>query len=182
MKRLLNFVISFTLVAILYTASLQAQSGNNAHTYADTIVLLGQQRIVCNIMRVSPLKIRYNIPDSSESQYVKRNNVQRIIYETGREEQLNEPLIQDVDEKSWVNVVITQNKKLVEGMNKLGTVKSKSWPRSNDKEEARRTARVRLRKKGLGKGASIILLTNERVSGGFGEIPTYHLTGMAYGF
>ncbi|MGM0496673.1 MAG: hypothetical protein ACQESJ_02025 [Bacteroidota bacterium] len=175
MKRLL---ITFFGMLIFIPAFSQAETEQKL----DTIYMLGQTKKVVNIKRVIYSKIIYEEPGSDESKEIDKKQVQRIVYHSGRREKFNDPIIMDVDETSWQNVVLTNEKSEVKGLYEVGEVHGESSSRNRTPKAAERTAKIRLKRRAANKGAQIVLITKDESSGGFGEIPKYSLKGIAYSF
>jgi len=148
----------------------------------DTIVMLGQSKKVVKIKRVMYSTIVYEEPGSEENKEVEKKQVQRIVYHSGRKEKFNDPIIMDVEETSWKNVVLTNKESEVKGLYKVGEVHGSSSSRNRTPRAAERTAKIRLKRRAANKGAQIVHITKEESSGGFGEVPKYFMKGIAYSF
>jgi hypothetical protein len=94
----------------------------------------------------------------------------------------NDPLVQDITKTDWKNVVLTENKEEVEGMFKVGEVTGKSSSQNRTPQSAERTAKIRMKKRAANRGGVMVLVTKTEKSGGFGEVPTYYMEGIAYSF
>jgi hypothetical protein len=155
--------------------------GQNSE-YADTVVGLGGNKIVCKIIQVSSTKVTYQVPDKEAIQELERKNIQKLLYESGRVEVFNKPLVMTVDETDWRSVVLTEDPSEVEGLTEKGKVESVSYKGARNKRSAKRNAQIRLQKQAANLGATIVLITNIEAKGGYGEIPSYKMKGTAYGW
>ncbi len=175
MKRLLITILG---VFIFISAFSQAETEQKL----DTIYMLGQSKKIVKIKRVMYSSIIYEEPGSDENKEVEKKQVQRIVYHSGRREKFNEPIIMDVEETSWKNVVLTNEESEVKGLYKVGEVHGSSSSRNRTPRSAERTAKIRLKRRAANKGAQIVLITKEESTGGFGEVPKYFMKGIAYSF
>ena len=148
----------------------------------DTIYMLGGTKKIVNIKRVMYSTITYEKPENNENKSVEKKNVQRIVFHSGRKEIFNDPLVMDVEETSYKNVVLTRKEFEVKGLYKVGKVHGKSSSRNRTPKAAERTARIRLKRRAANKEGQIVLITHEESTGGFGEVPKYSLKGIAYSY
>ncbi|MFW6095284.1 MAG: hypothetical protein ACOC8S_02465, partial [Bacteroidota bacterium] len=49
-------------------------------------------------------------------------------------------------------------------------------------KSAERNAKIRLRRRAANMGAEFVLITHTESSGGFGEVPSFEIRGIAYSF
>lgn len=173
MKRLL---ITFFAILIFLPAFSQKEQK------LDTIYMLGQNKKIVNIKRVMYSKIIYEDPKEGENKEVEKKQVQRIVYHSGKKEKFNEPLVMEVEETSWKNVVLTSEESKVEGLYKVGEVHGRSSSRNQTPRAAERTAKIRLKRRAANRGGQIVLITKEEATGGFGEVPKYYMKGIAYSY
>ena len=170
--------ILFFGIALLIVGSATAQE----EVKLDTIYLLGQRKMVVEVKGIFYTNIKYRDPESGEIQSMDTKNIQRVIFDSGRKEVFNKPLIGDIDKTDWKNVVLTKNKGDVSGLYELGQVKGKSSANNRTTRSAERTAKIRMRKRAANMGGEMILVTKEEARGGFGEVPTFYIEGIAYSF
>jgi hypothetical protein len=148
----------------------------------DTIYMLGQRKKLVQVKGIFYSNVKYKEPETDEVKSMKTKNIQKIIFDNGRKEVFNKPLVEDITETDWKNVVITQNKEEVDGLYEVGKVTGKSSSRNRTPKSAERTARIRMKKRAANKGGVMVLVTKTERSGGFGEVPTYYMEGVAYSF
>jgi hypothetical protein len=148
----------------------------------DTIYLLGRKKLIVDVKNVSSSTIRYSKPNSDETVTLERKQIQKIVYNTGRKEVYNKPVMMMVAEGDWKTVIVTDRKGDVSGLYELGAIKAKSSAGSRNAKAAKKSAIIRLQKKAVNLGGIIILLIKEESIGGFGEHPTYQASGIAYGY
>ena len=173
MKRIL-----ITLVSILITSIAFSQTEQKL----DTIYMLGQRKKVVDIKRITYSKVIYQEKDNKKNKEMEKKQIQRVIFHTGRKEVFNDPLVMDVEEHSWKNVVLTKEESDVKGLYKLGKVHGKSSSRNRTPKSAERTATIRVKRRAANEGAQMVLITKKESTGGFGEVPTYYIEGIAYSF
>ena len=148
----------------------------------DTIYMLGQRKKIVQVKGIFYSNVKYKEPGTDEVKSMKTKNIQKIIFDNGRKEVFNKPLVEDITDTDWKNVVITQNKEEVDGLYEVGKVTGKSSSRNRTPKSAERTARIRMKKRAANKGGVMVLVTKTERSGGFGEVPTYYMEGVAYSF
>ncbi|MEF8844384.1 MAG: hypothetical protein V5A59_02820 [Bacteroidales bacterium] len=148
----------------------------------DTIYMLGQTKKLVKVRGIFYSNVKYKEPGDDEVKNMKTKNIQKIIFNNGRKEVFNDPLVEDITETDWRNVVFTENKEEVEGMYKVGEVTGKSSSQNRTPQSAERTAKIRMKKRAANRGGVMVLVTKTEKSGGFGEVPTYYMEGIAYSF
>lgn len=148
----------------------------------DTIYMLGQRKMVVQVKGIFYTDVKYEDPESGELETVKTKNIQKIIFDSGRKEIFNKPLVESVEESDWKNVVLTRDRSSVEDLYKVGQVKGKSSSRNRTTKSAKRTATIRMKRRAANMGGVMVLVTKEESQGGFGEVPTFYVEGIAYSF
>ncbi len=170
------------LVFLLTVMTLVSPSLSQEKVSLDTIYMLGQTKKLVQVKGIFYSNVKYKESGSDEVKSMKTKNIQKIIFDNGRKEVFNKPLVEDITETDWKNVVITENEEEVKDMYKLGKVTGKSSSRNRTPKSAERTAKIRMRKRAANKGGVMVLVTKTEKSGGFGEVPTYYMEGIAYSF
>jgi len=166
-------------LALLTSLPLFAQE---EHAELDTIYMLGRRKLIVEVKNISSSTVRYSEPGSDETVTVQRKQIQKIIFSNGRKEVFNKPVMMMVEAGDWKTVIITDRKNDVEGLYELGKVEAKSSAGSRSAKSAQKSARIRLQKKAANLGGMIVLITREESVGGFGDPPTYEVSGIAYGY
>lgn len=166
-------------MALLMSLPLIAQEET---TKLDTIYMLGRRKLVVEVRNISSMSVRYSELGSDETITLERKQIQKIIFSNGRKEVFNKPVMMMVEEGDWKTVIITDRKNDVEGLYEMGKVEAKSSAGSRSAKSAKKSARIRLQKKAANVGGMIVLITKEESVGGFGEPPTYVVSGIAYGY
>lgn len=147
----------------------------------DTIILVSGKKVLGRIQAVSPTKISYYPLNKNKIEEMTRKQVHKILYQTGRVEMFNKPAFEMVSEGDFKTVIITDKPDEVEGLFPLGKVDAQSSKNSRSAKAAQRSADIRLQKKAANMGAIMILITKRESKGGYGEIPTHFVEGVAYG-
>jgi hypothetical protein len=171
-----KLVLFIAIMALAYPCLCQEEVS------LDTIYLLGQRKKLVQVKGIFYSNVKYKEPGGDEVKSMNTKNIQKIIFDNGRKEVFNKPLVEDITETDWKNVVITQNKEEVDGLYEVGKVTGKSSSRNRTPKSAERTARIRMKKRAANKGGVMVLVTKTEQSGGFGEVPTYYMEGIAYSF
>lgn len=148
----------------------------------DTVYMLGQRKMIVQVKGIFYSDVKYEDPESGELKTLKTKNIQKIIFDSGRKEVFNKPLVESIQQNDWKNVVLTRDKSAVKDLYKVGEVKGKSSSRNRTTKSAERTATIRMKRRAANMGGVMILVTKEESQGGFGEVPTFYIEGIAYSF
>lgn len=148
---------------------------------ADTIVHIAGPKMIVNVSHISASKIFYTYPDKDNIFEIDRKQVEKVVFRSGRVEVFNKPAFQVIQEDDWRSVFITKNAEEVEGLYLRGQVEVQAAAARNRRETIR-NAEIRLKKQAAAMGANLIYLTNTEFKGGYGDVPSVTLRGMAYGF
>lgn len=148
----------------------------------DTIYMLGQRKLVVKVQGIFYSNVKYREPGSDEVKSVDTKNIQRVIFDSGRKEVFNPPLVGEITETDWKNVVLTENKEDVNGLYEIGKVTGRSSSSNRTAKSAERTAKIRMKKRTANRGGVMVLVTKKELTGGFGEVPSYYIEGIAYSF
>ncbi|RPH32510.1 MAG: hypothetical protein EHM93_09135 [Bacteroidales bacterium] len=147
----------------------------------DTIILVSGKKILGKIHGVSSIKVTYYPQNKTKQEELARKQVQKILYSTGRKEVFNKPAFEMVGERDFKTIVLTDNPEEVAGLYDLGKVEAKSSKNARSAKSAQQSADIRLQKKAVNMGAYIVLIIKRESKGGYGEIPTHLVEGVAYG-
>lgn len=177
--RLLMLILMFV---VAFSSTVQAQEPSPKAEQLDTIMLISKRRIIGKVQKVSPSAIVYFPKGKPKTEEIARKQIHKIFYANGRIENFNTLAVEMVDEKSWKTVIISDNRDDVEGLYPLGNVDAQSSPRSRTAKSAKNSAEIRMKKKAVNMGAIIVLVTRRESKGGYNEIPTHFVEGVAYGF
>ncbi|MFP4046552.1 MAG: hypothetical protein ACLFPH_06030 [Bacteroidales bacterium] len=148
----------------------------------DTIYLLGQDKMLVDVKGVRYTKIAYKEPGNDEMQYIETKNIHKVMFASGRKEFFNDPLVMDVESIDWRNVVLTEDESDVKNLYEVGKVHGNSGTNTRTPKSAERNAKIRLRRRAANMGAEFVLITHTESSGGFGEVPSFEIRGIAYSF
>ncbi len=174
--------ILFFLLIILLAIPTRAQDvKQNGDTRVDTIILVSGKKLLGKIHGVSSSKISYYPTDKPKLTELARKQIHKILYSTGRVEMFNKPAFEMVAEGDFKTIVLTNNPEEVNGLYELGKVDAKSSKGSRNAKSAMQSANIRLQKKAANMGAYIVLITKRESKGGYGEVPTHFVEGIAYG-
>lgn len=177
MRGFLKRVLLFLLIA-LSSAPCWAQDNE---VRVDTIVLVSGKKILGKIQGVSSSKVTYYPQNKTKAEELVRKQVQKILYSTGRREFFNKPAFEMVAERDFKTIVLTENPEEVSGLYELGKVEAKSSKNARSAKAAQQSADIRIQKKAVNMGAYIVLIKKRESKGGYGEVPTHFVEGIAYG-
>ncbi len=173
--------ILFILLIMLVSFPAWSQALVNGETSLDTIILVSGKKILGKIHGVSSSKITYYPVKKTNLIELARKQVNRILYSTGRREFFNKPAFEMVAEGDFKTIVLTESLDEVAGLYALGKVDAKSSKGARSAKSARQSADIRLQKKAANMGAYIVLIKKRESKGGYGEVPTHFVEGVAYG-
>ncbi len=171
----------FILVIIFTGTGLFGQS-TSIKEPSDTIFRIDTKVLPVNVTTVSPAYVSFTYPGKSEIYTIERKDVHKIIYKNGRIEEFNKPAVIDIPEDSWEAVWLTEEKKDVANLFKLGEVESTSPPSARSPKAAKKGAIIKLQKRAANMKGSVILVTYKEKTGGYGEFPGYVIRGIVYGY
>jgi hypothetical protein len=158
----------------------EKKASNSPTEKSDTIIKLGGKKIPCTVLKENAASFTYTLPEKSELNEMPKKEVQTVIYRNGRKRDVNKPVFQVIDQSHWEAVLITENPSEVEGLYKVGAIKTTAASDSRSPEAAKTSATIRLQKKAANMGALIVLIVDTELKGGYGEIPGCDLIGIAY--
>jgi hypothetical protein len=156
------------------------KAANSAPEKSDTIIKLGGKKISCTVLKENATSFTYTLPEKSELNEMPKKDVQTVIYRNGRKRDVNKPVFQVIDQSHWEAVLVTENPAEVDGLYKIGAIKTTAASESRSPEAAKSSATIRLQKKAANMGALIVLIVDSELKGGYGEIPGCELIGVAY--
>ena len=156
--------------------------GQKEEVALDTIYKLGQRKLVVDIRKVTDRLVTYVDAESGDIVTLERKMIQRVVYNSGKIEVFNKPLLMMVEEYSWEAVLFTEDPLEVKNLYHRGTVKSKSSPSSRSPKAAKKSCSIKLRKRAANLKGNIILVTKKEATGGYGEMPGYYMEGEVYGY
>lgn len=169
----------FFLLILLVSAPSWSQDATQSSV--DTIVLVSGKKILCKIHGVSSSKVTYYPINKTALLELARKQVNIILYSTGRREFFNKPAFEMVAEGDFKTIVLTNNPEEVAGLYVVGKVDAKSSKGARNAKAAQQSADIRLQKKAANLGAYIVLIKKRESKGGYGEVPTHFVEGVAYG-
>lgn len=169
------------LAIICMGTSLFGQS-KTAKLPLDTIFRIDTKILAVNVTTVTPAYVSFTYPGKNDIYTIERKDVHRIVYRNGRVEELNKPAVIEISEDSWKAVWLTEDKKDVANLYKLGEVEATSPPSARNPKAAKKGAIIKLQKRAANLRGSIILVTYKEQTGGYGEYPGYIIKGIVYGY
>ncbi|NOU19807.1 MAG: hypothetical protein HOO91_19800 [Bacteroidales bacterium] len=174
---ILKHILLFLFIMLL------AFSGwsQNATEKADTIILVSGKKLLGKIHGVSSSKVSYYPLNKSKMEELARKQIHKIRYSTGRVEMFNKPAFEMVAVGDFKTIVLTDNPEEVNGLYELGKVDAQSSKNARDAKSAQQSANIRLQKKAANMGAYMVLIKKRESKGGYGEVPTHLVEGVAYG-
>jgi hypothetical protein len=155
--------------------------GQTQKVIPDTLVKLGGKKMLVNFKNATLTTIYYSsVEKPKETVKIDKKDVEKIIFKNGRIEIFNQPAFKVLEEGQWETVLITRNKKDIEGLYKRKEVTAQSSP-TKSKKKAKENAIIKMQKLTANVGGTIVLITHEETIGGFDENPAYLMEGIAYG-
>lgn len=148
---------------------------------ADTLVYLGGRSAPVSIVNMTSNRIQFTRQGESEISEIDRKQVEKIIYRTGRVEVLNRPVFEMVSEDNWRHVFLTEDQEEIAGLYERGPVEVTAAAARN-RPTTLRNAEIRLKREAVALGANMILVTHTEFRGGYGDVPSITMRGIAYGF
>ncbi len=159
-----------------------SQNANqNGVQKVDTIILVSGKKLLGKIHGVSSSKISYFPLNKPKMEELARKQINKILYSTGKVEMFNKPAFEMVNQGDFKTIVLTDNPEEVNGLYELGKVNAQSSKNARDAKSAQQSANIRLQKKAANMGAYIVLIKKRESKGGYGEVPTHLVEGIAYG-
>lgn len=174
--------ISYLIIILMFLNNFaKSQSKVNSQVPLDTIFKLNNQKVACNVTNVTSNFVSFTIPGHDKVYTIERKDVHKIIYKNGKVEELNNPVVKVFDENSWEAVWITEDKRDVVNLYKLGEIEVSSPQNARNFKAAEKGAIIRLKKKAASMKGSVVLITHKERTGGYGEYPGYYIKGIVYG-
>jgi hypothetical protein len=184
---ILSLILGVTLVCAQQpknngtgTVNIKQVNESTSSEKLDTIIKLGGKKVICTIQKINATNVTYLKPGQTTILEIKRKDIEKIIFRTGKKEVFNKPVLQMVDQNSWEAVLVTENPADVVGLYKRGFVTANASSGSRSPKAAKTSATIRLQKKTAKMGALIVLVMNSEMKGGYGEVPGWLLEGIAY--
>jgi hypothetical protein len=147
----------------------------------DTLVKLGGKKIPAYIKNVTTTVIFYSLAEKpKETLKMDRKDLEKAIYKNGKIEVFNKPAFEIIKEGQWETVLITRDKKDIEGLYKRKEISAISTPQKT-KKKAKENAIIKLQKQAANAGGTMVLITDEESYGAYGDNPGYSMKGIAYG-
>lgn len=156
-------------------------SGQSQKIIPDTLIKYGGQKIlVCKVSVLSSVIYYSLIEKPTVSQKIDRKDVEKIIYKNGRVDVFNNAAFEVMEDGRWETVLVTYDKKDIQGLYKRKDVSATSSP-TKSKKKAKENVIIKLQKLTANAGGTIVLITDVQFFGGFDENPGYTMEGIAYG-
>lgn len=181
MLGLVKRILFFLLIILASIPCWSQDVKQNDGASVDTIILVSGKKLLGKIHGVSSSKITYYPLNKSKIEELARKQINKILYSTGRMEFFNKPAFEMVNEGDFKTIVLTENPEEVNGLYELGKVEAKSSKGARNAKAAQQSADIRLQKKAANMGAYIVLIKKRESKGGYGEVPTHFVEGVAYG-
>jgi hypothetical protein len=169
------------VVLIFMATGLTGQTTTKKSLPVDTIFKLNGTVLPVDVTTVTTTYVSFTIPGKPDEFTIERKEVHKIIYRNSRIEILNEAAFEVFDESNWEAVWITEDKKEVVDLYKLGEIDAKSPASARSPSAAKKGAIIKLKKKAVNLKGTVILVTHKQTTGGYGEYPGYYIKGFAYG-
>jgi hypothetical protein len=185
--RRINIIIMknlFTLLFILSVVDLfgQTQATDPKPIPYDTIVRFGNRKIPVIKLSLSSTTVTYALPAKPDSTIrLEKKEIEKILYKNGNVNVLNKPVVEVIKDDQWQAILVTRDENEIQGLYKRGQVSARSAISSRDKKKAQESAQMKIQKKAAIQKATIILITDEKYYGGYGDPPGYYVEGVSYG-
>jgi hypothetical protein len=169
------------LIGVLFVFFVLNGFGQVQQAVPDTLVKLGGKKLLVIIKNITTTTVYYSLIEKpNETIKAERKDLEKAILKNGRVEIFNKPAFEIIKEGEWETVLVTNNKKDVEGLYKRKEITARSSP-TKSKKKAKENAIIKLQKMAANTGGSIVLITHTESIGGFDENPGYIIDGIAYG-
>jgi hypothetical protein len=146
---------------------------------ADTLFFLGGGTAAASIADITATKVFYTSLDNNVIFEVDRKHLERIVYANGKTEIFNMPVFRMISEEDWRQVHLTEDPGEIDGLYEKGPVEVTAAA-SRNRRSTVRNAENRLRREAAILGAAIVLVTDTEFRGGYGDVPSITIRGMAY--
>ncbi|MFO7923953.1 MAG: hypothetical protein R6U58_09700 [Bacteroidales bacterium] len=168
------------LVKVFFGTGIYSQDELPAKPGIDTLVYRGGGVTPVIIDKVTASTVFYSVPGDNTFNEVDRQHIERIIYSNGEVEVLNKPVFQLISDDDWRHVFISDDPDEADGMYLLGPVQVTA-PAGRNRNLTVRNAERRLKRQGAAINARLIVITGTEFRGGYGDVPSIIMRGMAYG-
>ncbi len=149
----------------------------------DTIYLFEDKEMHVNVMKITYDSVLYREARHTGLEAIDKDLVNKIRYNWGRLEILNENPPEKQKTYDWRKVKFLKNKRKAKDLFEVRKIEARTkgsgggyqTPRSLETK-----AKTILKKKAANINAQYVLITNKAITTAFGEIPSATLTGIAY--
>ena len=188
--------IKLLLILVIIPVFLSAQENNDSSETngeqspekekkqrTDTVQLFDKDPMYVNVLKITYDSIVYTEPGETELRKLGKDHVNKIIYNWGRVEILNESPPKYPERYDWRKVDILENKNKTKGLYEVERIEAKAEGSSRGYDTPKSLemrAKVILRKKAANINAKYVLITSKTVTIAFGELPSATLKGIAY--
>jgi hypothetical protein len=148
---------------------------------ADTLIYLGGRAEAVNITELTTTSVHYTNLKTKTIFEADRKLIEKIIYRTGTVEVLNRPVFETSSDDHWRHVLLTEDPGEIQGLYEIGPVYV-SAASSRNRRLTVRNAEIRLKRQAGSLGADVVLVTSTEFKGGFRDVPTIIMEGIAYGY
>lgn len=149
----------------------------------DTIFFFGKKSMNVHVMKITYDSVLYREPGETEILALDKDIVNKIKYNWGRLEILNEKEKEPRKFYDWRKVKVLDSKNEVEGLFRVEevTAKAKGSGRGYETPRSLETkATIILKKKAANLNAQYVVITNKTITTAFGESPSATLKGIVY--
>ncbi len=147
----------------------------------DTIIKVEGKIMPVEVEKVTSTYVRFKVPGDDKLYTISRKNIHKIIYKNGRVEKYNALVAIGIDETSWQAVWITENEEDVLSLYKRGVASVSVQPSPRSVKASKKNAIIRLQKKAAAMQGTVVLITKQQTTGGYGEFQGYEMEGTIYG-
>ncbi len=170
-----------TLIILICSGFYMNKSFGQSGEALDTIIKVEGKVMPVEVVKVTSSYIRFKVPGDDEFYTMPRKDVHKVIYKNGRIENYNDLVAIDIDNNSWQSVWITEKEEDVVSLYKRGVASVSVQPSSRSVKASKKSAIMKLQKKAAAMQGSVVLITKQQTTGGYGEFQGYDMEGIVYG-
>jgi hypothetical protein len=125
----------------------------------DKVITLNGDTINCRILDFNGVALTFSMPPGDSVCYKLASQIYQLLYSNGQIQNISQRILIS-GEKDWEKVIITYDSTDVDGLVRVGELKTKTYT-SNDEEQALMKGQIKLKKEAAKMGASVVLITKQ---------------------
>ena len=166
-----------TIINVAFILMLSMSSVGQAN---DKIIKIKGDTLNVTIQSVTETTVMFNYSNENAIQRINKKNVLRLIYASGRFEDISTPILIE-GEEDYEKVVLTTNPNDVEGLANLGEVEGIGKTLYGSEKQMRPKAEKEVKIQAAQKKAFIVFVNSQNISQGTTGSKLI-ITGTAYGY